>query len=143
VQIAIPAAAITGIEIVFSAAALLAGQTLTIGDVQLEAGSVATAFEVLPIDVTAARCLRYYVQAGITYRYAGYISGVGTMEDFLFNYPVPMRAPPSLALGLSNGINASPNVSTITANYFIIACVSAAAGYVFYVITFNYASAEL
>ena len=45
-NISIPAPATTGIEIVFTGGALLGTQTLTIGDVQLEKGSVRTEFEV-------------------------------------------------------------------------------------------------
>lgn len=56
--ISVPSAATTGIEIVFSTGALLATQTLTIGDVQFELGS--TTFERRPIGVELQLCERYF-----------------------------------------------------------------------------------
>ena len=57
---AIPSAATTGLELVLSAGALLAAQTLTIGDVQIEAGASASAFERVEYATEKVRCLRYY-----------------------------------------------------------------------------------
>lgn len=62
--ISIPAAATTGIEIVFTGGALLASQTLQIGDVQLEASATATAFEQRPYGVEFSSCQRYYEVIG-------------------------------------------------------------------------------
>lgn len=59
-QISIPSAATTGIEIVFSGGALLASQTLQIGQVQLELGGNATSVEVLSVGLELSRCQRYY-----------------------------------------------------------------------------------
>ena len=58
-SISIPAAATTGIEIVFTVGAQTSG-TWTIGDVQLEAGSSATAFERRSYGQELALCQRYY-----------------------------------------------------------------------------------
>lgn len=55
-EISIPVAAITGIEIVFTAGPLLAGQTLTIGDVRFGAGPV----KAVKPDDDMSRCLWYY-----------------------------------------------------------------------------------
>ncbi len=57
--IAIPAAATTGLELVFSVGAQTSG-TWTIGDVQLAAGSVATAFDVRSVGQELTLCQRYY-----------------------------------------------------------------------------------
>lgn len=57
---AVPSAATTGLEIVFTGGALLASQTLTIGDVQLEAGSVATPYVRRPISLEQTLCYRYF-----------------------------------------------------------------------------------
>ena len=75
-QISIPAAATTGIEIVFTVGAQTSG-TWTIGDVQLEPGSVATPFERRSIGQELALCQRYY-QHTIFVRIGGLSSsGIG------------------------------------------------------------------
>jgi len=66
--------------------------------VQLEAGSVASEFEFLPVDVNLERCQRYYFQ---------YLSGTSktvgiasywttTSVDTIINFPVEMRSAPSV-----------------------------------------------
>jgi hypothetical protein len=57
---AVPSAATTGIEIVFTGGALLGSQTLTYDDAQLELGSVSTPFEHRPIGLELMLCKRYY-----------------------------------------------------------------------------------
>lgn len=57
--ITVPAAAYTGIEIVLTGGALLGSQTLTIGDVQLEKGSIRSEFEVRPLTTEQLLCQRY------------------------------------------------------------------------------------
>lgn len=55
---ALAAGATTGLELVITVGALLGSQTLTIGDVQIEKGSIATpVFEVLPKERQNQRCL--------------------------------------------------------------------------------------
>lgn len=62
-NIAIPAGATTGIEIVFTVGAQTSG-TWTIDDVQFELGSVDTPFEVRPYGTELALCQRYYENNG-------------------------------------------------------------------------------
>ena len=102
-NISIPAAATTGIEIVFTVGAQTSG-TWTIGDVQLEPGTVATPFERRSYGQELVLCQRYYEQVnafwlgdvtnGITY---------GTM----FTFAVQKRTTPNLAsiaqAGAGNG----------------------------------------
>jgi len=59
-NISIPAAATTGIQILFTVGALTAGLTWTIGNVQLEKGSTATSFDYRPYGTELALCQRYY-----------------------------------------------------------------------------------
>jgi hypothetical protein len=58
-QITIPSAATTGIEVLFTVGAQISG-TWTIGNPQLEAGSVATSFDYRPYGTELALCQRYY-----------------------------------------------------------------------------------
>jgi hypothetical protein len=58
-NISIPAAATTGIQIVFTVGALTAGLTWTVGNVQLEKGSTATSFDYRPFGTELALCQRY------------------------------------------------------------------------------------
>jgi len=48
-----------GVEVLFTGGALVAAQTFTLADVQLESGSVATAFETRPYQIELALCQRY------------------------------------------------------------------------------------
>jgi hypothetical protein len=61
-QIAIPSAATTGIEIVFTVGAQTSG-TWTIDNVQLEPGTVATPFERRHITTEITLCQRYYAKS--------------------------------------------------------------------------------
>ena len=63
-SIAIPTAATTGLQVTLLAnsPALVAGQGITIANVQLEVGSVATPFEQRNITVESLMCQRYYSQ---------------------------------------------------------------------------------
>ena len=78
-SISIPAAATTGIEIVFTVGAQTSG-TWTIGDVQLEAGSSATAFERRSYGQELALCQRYYEK---TYD-LGSVPGTATTNGLQF-----------------------------------------------------------
>lgn len=103
-QINIPAAATTGIEVEFSVGAQTSG-TWTIGRVQLERGSVATPFEVRPIQIEWGLCYRYrydLVRGNGSFFGPGYCfsSTVFCLDVAL---PVPMRASPSLDVNNSTG----------------------------------------
>jgi hypothetical protein len=76
VNISVPAAATTGVEILFTVGAQTSG-TFQVGNVQFEAGSVATPFERRLYPQELAMCQRYYQKAsgfqfssyGATYNY--------------------------------------------------------------------------
>ena len=96
-NISIPAPATTGIEIVFTGGALLGTQTLTIGDVQLEKGSIRTEFEVRPYGLELALCQRYYeTLPGRSMIFACPATG-GYSHTFLFPFKVTKRAVPSMS----------------------------------------------
>lgn len=59
VQVAVPGAADTGIEVILFAENFTSG-TWVVGDVQLEEGEIATPFEREDIAITLNKCLRYY-----------------------------------------------------------------------------------
>jgi hypothetical protein len=99
----------------FVSADQYAGQTVNLADntanewyitgVQLEAGTTASDFEFLPYDVNLQRCLRYY------YTYVNGTDqsigiGVGYNNDLVYvhiNYPVEMRAAPSIVTSNNTG----------------------------------------
>lgn len=102
VQISIPNAATTGIEIVFTGGALLASQTLTIGDVQFEPGGVATPFEIRFIGSELVLCQRYYEfgDQPLFYMLSG-ASGIASAGGEL-RFIVKKRTLPTMITGLFN-----------------------------------------
>ena len=110
-NITIPAAATTGIQIVFTVGALTAGLTWTVGNVQLEKGATATSFDYRPYGTELALCQRYYSIGNISNG-----GGVGfkyglAATTFMFNsahtFPVEMRTSPTLTLGTPTYVNSS------------------------------------
>jgi hypothetical protein len=96
-NISIPAAATTGIQILFTVGALTSGLTWTIGNVQLEKGSTATSFDFRDYGRELAMCQRYYFRttpvAGD--RYAPGFNSSTIQGKFVSYYPVPMRIAPT------------------------------------------------
>jgi hypothetical protein len=103
-QISVPAAATTGIEIVFTTGALLAAATLTFAGIQLEQNTTATILEREPIQQTLAKCQRYYFRPVGTSAFSPYVLGftqTTSIASFWVNLPVPMRVAPT-SVGFSN-----------------------------------------
>jgi hypothetical protein len=115
-QISIPAAATTGIEILFTVGAQTSG-TWVIGNVQLEKGSVATAFDYRSYTAELSSCQRYYWKSVATVAGMGY--GMGVSESTFFSgsiyNPVTMRATPSHNYANLQGFDGSVarNVTTV------------------------------
>jgi hypothetical protein len=98
VNIAIPSAATTGIQIVFSVGAQTSG-TWVIGNAQLEVGSTATSFDVRDYGRELNLCQRYYYRlypngANKYFTTAGTITNTTSCQSFGV-FPVPMRIVPT------------------------------------------------
>lgn len=104
-QISVPAAATTGIEIVFTVGAQTSG-TWTIGNVQLEPGTVATPFERRSYGQELALCQRYFSKSfPVDTAPAQNIGGTGAVysqshatnapASVQVSFPVQMRTTPS------------------------------------------------
>jgi len=124
-QISIPAGATTGIEVVFTAGALLATQTLTLGDAQLELGGVVTSFEAQrPIGLELALCQRYYEKsynaadalgtAGANGYENWYNAQTAASASIKVTYKVPKRAAASSLSIYSSATGAAGNLRNIT-----------------------------
>jgi hypothetical protein len=119
-NISIPAAATTGIQILFTVGALTAGLTWTIGNVQLEKGSTATSFDYRPYGTELLLCQRYYESTAypdVTFSNSAIRVGVClvgvTTSSSGFNFLVPKRTnSPTVTLYSRN--NNSGKVSLVT-----------------------------
>ena len=115
---ALASGATTGLELVFTIGALLGSQTFTIGDVQIEKGSVASpSFASTSYAYNLGRCQRlYYKYKGNLRAYATVSSGVQREANFMF--PVEMRVSPTLTYGTwASGWSTGPT-TTITTQSF-------------------------
>jgi hypothetical protein len=98
-NISIPAAATTGIQILFTVGALTAGLTWTIGNVQLEKGSTATSFDYRPYGTELVLCQRYlpaFVSSSTnsTLPFIG-AGATTTAQSGVFKFDVQARVPPT------------------------------------------------
>jgi hypothetical protein len=140
-NIAVPAAATTGIEILFTVGAQTSG-TWQIGNAQLEVGSVATPFERRMYGQELILCQRYYY-VGQTCAY-GY-PAVGSTYAFnqRYDFKVTMRTTPTVSTTYSSQVSVSiVNTSTRTVDFFTDQIVASAAANVTWNCAYT-ASAEL
>ena len=96
-NISIPAAATTGIQILFTVGALTAGLTWTIGNVQLEKGSTATAFDYRPYGTELQLCQRYYWQGTGLEAYNGTAATIALASSNFWGQQ--MRTTPTITVG--------------------------------------------
>ena len=99
-NISVPAAATTGIQILFTVGALTAGLTWTIGNVQLEKGSTATSFDYRPYGTELALCQRYYYKVVTAAASSEVLANSGfndstTVALCWTQFPVSMRINPT------------------------------------------------
>lgn len=106
-NISVPAAATTGIEIVFTVGAQTSG-TWTIGNVQLEAGSVATPFERRSYGQELELCERYYQ---IAYLASGGNGGNNEPGRHGITYKTEMRAAPTASFTVTSSSGAPSGFS--------------------------------
>jgi hypothetical protein len=98
-----------------------AGDFLYVTDVQLEVGTEATPFEVMPYDMELARCQRYFQTWGGVSNYDVVCTGVctgGQYTEQVLNYSTTMRAAPTMtysALGDWSAVSAlaSPTLAAL------------------------------
>jgi len=107
-NISIPAAATTGIEILFTVGAQTSG-TWQIGNVQLEVGSVATPYERQIYSDQLSQCQRYYQSDPSGNSFVAVTSVTGIYPNHCFG--VTMRASPTVALNPTSGSGATVAVS--------------------------------
>lgn len=117
IQIALPANAANGVQIVLGVGAQTSG-TWKIGNVQLEKGSTATSFDYRPYGTELALCQRYYQNSYVN-QAVGTASATNPVtwtsvatfsyQNLTVNFPVTMRASPTVltygAAGTSGFIN--------------------------------------
>jgi hypothetical protein len=100
------------------------GDFLYITDVQLEAGTTASDFEFLPIDVNLARCLRYFYQiqgnASANTTLGIGFSNSSTVNQSYLKFPTTMRTTPTITgssgLQVSDGNSYTENATSVAVN---------------------------
>ncbi len=117
-QISVPAAATTGIEIVFTVGAQISG-TWQIGDVMLERGAIpngAIVFERPETGENLRRCQRYYYKS-VSAATSGYNNAGATVYADA-KFPCDMRAVPTMTLSSFSNSNASNATAGTTTPQF-------------------------
>ncbi len=115
-SISIPSAATTGIEIVFTVGAQTSG-TWTIGDVQLEPGTVATPFERRGFGQELALCQRYFERQSEE-TYLGFPAPDATFaHTFPLMFKAQKRIAPTIVYNLNNTFNVSNSAVISSTTY--------------------------
>jgi hypothetical protein len=114
VTVAVPTAATTGIEIVFSVGAQTGGNWL-IGQPQFEKGSAATSFDYRPYGIELLLCQRYYEQTTALTGFQHTVVSVAVASAFVqgTKFMVQKRIAPTVVLYSRNGtINTVSSIDT-------------------------------
>jgi hypothetical protein len=78
------------------------GRNFSIYGIQFEEGTVASAFEIVPTDITLLRCQRYYYnfEAVSAEQYVGdgYVRNTTTQALLILRHPVPMMTAPNVRI---------------------------------------------
>jgi hypothetical protein len=127
-QISIPSAATTGLQILFTVGAQTSG-TWTIGNVQLEPGSVATPYERQIYGDQLSQCQRYYQLFGGTangFGVQGYATA-GNNSSVSYAWPVTTRVAPTVTVPTMTNINTTSIVPNSPSQYGVIFTATATA----------------
>jgi hypothetical protein len=108
-NISIPAAATTGIQIVFTVGALTAGLTWTVGNVQLEKGSTATSFDYRPYSTELQLAQRYFEKSVGAINGSNGLTITGRCQWF---FKVEKRATPTIVQGAGSASTGVETTST-------------------------------
>jgi hypothetical protein len=107
-QVAVPAAANTGLWLIFQIANQTSGQ-FYVGDVQLELGNAATPFERRPIQTELAMCCRYYNKTFAQNQMPASSVSVGQLQT---DYPYAAGAPSCVEWYFPTRMRAAPTITT-------------------------------
>lgn len=121
VNISIPAAATTGIEIVFTVGAQTSG-TWTIGNVQLEKGAVETSFDYRPVTTELSLCQRYFEKTYPLDVFPGASTGTAFDNQWRTGYSysafavsgsfkITKRSSPTMTVYAENGVAGQASLS--------------------------------
>ena len=129
-NISVSAAATTGIEIVFTVGAQISG-TWTIGNVQLEPGTVATPFERRCYGQELALCQRYYYRIGPGMNIHGFTYPPAGLQIADVYHKQTMRTTPTITQALGTGsissVNATPEKTALVGTSFFVSDFTASA----------------
>ena len=143
-NIAIPSAATTGIEIVFTVGAQISG-TWQIGAVQLEPGTVATPVERRPLGLELNLCYRYlyrlYPNGSNSFLSAGNWGNTTGAGFFHGQTPVQMFAVPTLTLEVAVASYSTYNTNAATYTALSALTLNAVTTRSFYLLTFTSSAA--
>jgi hypothetical protein len=111
-QISLPANAVNGVVITLSVGAQLSG-TWTVGEFQLENGSVATPFERRPIGLELGLCQRYYQSDSGMTAYGAIGNTNDTNRTIILQFKTSMRVAPTIITNTwSGGTPSAGNITT-------------------------------
>jgi hypothetical protein len=114
-QISIPAAATTGIEILFTVGAQTSG-TWVIGNAQLEKGSVATTFDYRAYTNELQLCQRYFYKTlpnGTNTTPTIYLASTNFTVGSIFSHPTTMRVSPTITVLGTWAVNGTASTKPI------------------------------
>jgi hypothetical protein len=124
-NISIPAAATTGIEILFTVGAQISG-TWQIANVQFEPGTVATPFERMPFGAQLSLCQRYLPAAigpssGTSYTHSGSSYNTTVFQCKVLNQVVARVVPTGMVASATSGfgVNDGASSTAVTSMTFV------------------------